>query len=130
MKKLHQSGKEGTQIKKALSLVLLLAVVFSVSAQAAGPERIIRMTPSISFSGTTATCSVDVRGNTATDRISFVAKLWHGNTCLNTWTASGTGHATLNKTQSVTRGQTYKLTVDATINGEAQPTKSVTKTCP
>lgn len=117
-------------MKKVLSLVLLLAVVFSVSAQAAGPERIIRRDADISFSGTTATCTVDIRGNTTSDRITFVAKLWHGGTCLNTWTVSGTGRATLNKTQSVTRGETYKLTVDTTVNGVVQPFKSVTKTCP
>lgn len=117
-------------MKKVLSLVLLLAIVFSVSAQAAGPERIIRMTPSISFSGTTATCSADIRGNTASDTISCVVKLWRGNTCLNTWTASGTGRVTLERTRSVTRGETYKLTVDATVNGVAQPTKSVSRTCP
>ena len=86
--------------------------------------------PKLSFSGTTATCSVIIRsGASSTDKISVTAKLWNGRTCLKTWTASGTGRVSLSKTATVSKGKTYKLTVDYTVNGVKQPQKSVTRTC-
>lgn len=34
------------------------------------------------------------------------------------------------KNATVSKGKTYKLTVDYTVNGVKQPQKSVTRTCP
>lgn len=115
---------------KVLSLVLLFAVVLSVPVFAAGPERMPRVQANISFSGTSATCTASARADNARDSVVLVAKLWHGNTCLSVWTATGTQSAQLQKTKSVTRGETYKLTLDVTINGVSQPTRTVTRTCP
>lgn len=89
----------------------------------------VRIIPSITFDGTTATCKVIARGENASDAVTVTAKLWQGNTCLKTWTASGTRNVTLSKTATVQKGKTYKLTADVTINGVKQTMKSVTGTC-
>ena len=115
--------------KRVLALTLVLAFVLGLTVQAA-PLRAPRLYMNLTFSGTTATCSASVRADNATDTISMTVKLWQGATCLKTWTASGTGSASLSKTATVTRGKTYKLTVNATINGVAKPQQSVTRTCP
>ena len=107
--------------KRVLALSLVLAVMMGIAAQAA-PARAPRLYPSLTFSGTTATCIASVRGDNV--------KLWKGASCLKTWTSSGTGSVSLSKTATVTSGKTYKLTVNATINGVAQPQQSITRTCP
>ena len=115
--------------KRVMALTLVLVMLLGVTAQAAGPAKKPVASPSITFSGTTATCSVMVRGDKSTDKVVMTAKLWNGSTCLKTWTASGTQRANLNKTATVSKGKTYQLTVDYTINGVKQPQKSTTKTC-
>ena len=115
--------------KRVLALTLVLALVLGFTVQAA-PLRAPRLYPNLTFSGTTATCTESVRADNATDAVSMTVKLWQGASCLKTWTASGTGSASLSKTATVTKGKTYKLTVDAKINGVAQPQQSITRTCP
>ena len=114
--------------KQILALSLILVMLMGIAAQATGPMQAPAAAPKLSFSGTTATCSVIIRsGASSTDKISV--KLWNGRTCLKTWTASGTGRVSLSKTATVSKGKTYKLTVDYTVNGVKQPQKSVTRTC-
>lgn len=52
-----------------LTLLLLLALMLPITAQAA--PRYPKVVPSISFSGTTATCKVTVRGDSTSDGISL-----------------------------------------------------------
>ena len=115
--------------KRVFALFLILALVLGITAQAA-ETWVLRTEPSISFSGTTATCKVTVRGDKASDAISLTAKLWQGNTCLKTWTASGTGLVTLSKPATVEKGKPYKLTADVTLNGVKQTMRYTTETCP
>ena len=110
-----------------LTLLLLLALMLPITAQAA--PRSSSAKPSLSFSGTTATCKVTVYGTGTKDSISLTAKLWKGSECIATWTASGTGTLKVSKTKTVEKGSTYKLTADATVNGTKLPTASVTGTC-
>lgn len=91
-----------------MSLVLLFTL--ALTAQAA-PMRAPGVDKSLSFSGTTATCKATVYGDNSTDTVSLTVKLWQGTTCLKTWSASGTGYTKVNKTATVTRGKTYKMTV-------------------
>ena len=69
------------------------------------------------------------RPGRSSDTLSATAKLWTGKTCLKTWTIKGTGKIQTTKTATVSKGKTYKLTVDYTVNGVKQPQKSVTRTC-
>ena len=117
-------------MKKHIGFVMLLiALLIPVSAQAATPRR-PKVLPYINFSGTTATCSVSVNGDSTKDTISLTAKLYDGSTCIATWTDSGTCNLNFSKTKTVQSGKTYKLTADFTINGTSLGTTSATGTCP
>jgi len=113
--------------KRFAALSLALVLMLAITAQAA--TFATSVVPEISFSGTTATCTVTARGNTG-DSISIRAKLWQGSTCLKDWQTSGTGRVVLERTASVESGKTYRLTADVTIDGVKQTTKSVSGTCP
>lgn len=116
-------------MKKTLfAAFFLLMLVFPFSAQAT--QRSAMVKPNITFSGTTATCSVSVIGNSAKDSISLTVKLYSGNACIATWTDSGSGNLNFSRTKTVQKGSTYKLTADVSINGTALSTASTTGTCP
>lgn len=115
--------------KRVLALCLILVFALGITAQAAEVLS-VRTVPKITFDGTTATCTVNVRGDKTTDTISLTAKLYQGSTCVKTWNTSGTGVVLLSKPATVEKGTTYKLTADVTINGVKQATKSTTATCP
>ena len=72
------------------------------------------------------TCSALIVGNAEDDEIEIVVKLWNGSSCIATWKDSGTGYVNFSKNKTVTENKEYKLTVDATINGKAQPRASIT----
>lgn len=115
--------------KFALIMALLLVLLIPVSA-AASVARTPQSFPSLSFNGTTANCSLTIWTNDSSASINATVQLWQGNTCLQTWYASGTGRLTFSETQSVTSGVQYKLTVSATVNGSSLSVPTVTKTCP
>lgn len=119
----------GEKMKKiALLLAIVLILSTPLSAHAAEP-RMLSIYPGISFSGTTAECSLAVTGDYADDEIDVVIKLWRGSTCLRTWYASGEGYVFWEDTATVTKGQTYKLTVDVTVNDVLKPRVSTSGTC-
>lgn len=115
--------------KFALIMALLLVLLIPVSA-AASVARTPQSFPSLSFNGTTANCSLTILTNDSSASINATVQLWQGNTCLQTWYASGTGRLTFSGTQSVTSGLQYTLTVSATVNGSSLSVPTVTKTCP
>lgn len=114
--------------KIALLLAIVLILSTPLSVHAAEP-RMLSIYPGISFSGTTAECSLAVTGDYADDEIDVVIKLWRGSTCLRTWYASGEGYVFWEDTATVTKGQTYKLTVDVTVNDVLKPRVSTSGTC-
>lgn len=65
--------------KRIIPLILLLAMLLSLSAYAASP-RVMTILPAISFDGTTANCRVSVSADRSTDQISAVIQLWNGST--------------------------------------------------
>lgn len=115
-------------MKKAIPLLLFLALLFAqpVYAEAASP-RIATIWPSMAFNGSTAQCSVSVTADHTSDNIKIVVKLWRNNQCIKTWEDSGTGYLIVNKTTTVSKGYTYTLTADVTLDGVIQPTVSVSK---
>lgn len=114
--------------KWAFIMALILILGSSFSSFAASP-RIISVVPKLTFSGTTANCSATVIANSSSDDISITVKLWQGTKCLKTWNDSADGYLSFKGTTSVTKGKTYKLTVDATINGVKQSTATVSAKC-
>lgn len=116
--------------RQLLAVSLVLVMLLGIAAQASGPMKAPIAKPTLAFNGTTATCTAYVRGNSATDTVAATVKLWTGSTCLRTWTARAKTSVKIEETATVSRGKTYKLTVDYTVNGVKQPQKSVTRTCP
>ena len=114
--------------KRVLALTLALVFVLGISAQAVQP-RYAQITPSISFTGTTAKCTVSVRASNDTDKIAITAKLYRGGTLLATWTKSGTGSVTLSEKTTVTKNFSYTLESNVTSNGVKQSVSPVTKAC-
>ena len=114
--------------KRILPFILLVAMLLSTPAFAASP-RIITIRPAISFSGTTANCRVTVSGNHGTDQIEAVVILWDGSKVVEDWYPTGTGSLLFSNTTTVTKGKTYELTVDVTINGLEYDTVSISGTC-
>ena len=104
--------------KRVMAVVTVLCMIVSlmtVYASEAEPQS-IRTTASISITGSNVTCTGIVLGN-AKDPISAEMKLWRDNTCIAIWSAKGTGNLNIVKTKSVTKGHTYKFTVDANVAG-------------
>lgn len=114
--------------KRWFILILIVTVLLVVPAQAT-TSRIMQLTPTLTFDGTTANCAFTVSGNTPMDDISIVLKLWRGNTCLATWEDSGIGYVHMSETETVAKGYLYQLTADVTINGKDQPQVSVSARC-
>ncbi len=119
--------------KMALFLALILILSVPTTVYAAVPEEIspfaLKIMPSLNFEGNTAHCTATVIGDNMNDSISVTMKLWKGNVCCATWTASGSGYLQINRTKNITAGLEYRLTVDIKINGSAKPTVSVTGKC-
>lgn len=113
--------------KRILPILFIFLMVFSSTAYAASP-RVAPVVPGISFNGTTATCTVYIYAEQMTDDIDAVIKLWQGSRCIKTWEESSVGDLAFSGVASVTKGNTYKLTVDVTLAGEALPRFSIEKT--
>ena len=115
--------------KRMIPMAVLFMFMLSISAQAV-QLRAIRSTPSLTFSGTTATCSVDCKSGNSTDRLSVTLTLWQGSTWVDSWTSSGTGRVLISEQCTAKSGKDYKLVLSYTVNGQAQSSVSVTGTCP
>ena len=110
-------------MKKQL-LALILAMLLSIPSFAIESRSQI---PTLTFSGTTATCQGIVSSSGA--RIEAELTLWHGNTIVDSWSKSGNNYVLINETCRVSDGETYTLTLTGTINGVEFTETSVTRTC-
>ena len=121
--------KEVIPLKKHF-FPIMCAFLELLSSTAHAATRAAAVVPRISFNGTTASCTVFVAADRPTDDIEAVIKLWQGSKCIETWEASSVGDLAFSGTATVSRGKTYQLTVDVTLEGKAQPRFSVEGTCP
>lgn len=112
--------------KRILSLIFLLSMLFVVSAQAVA-SRSDKIMPSLSFNGNLATCSVVVRAGEADDDIFIEADLLEDGDSYRHWTGSGTGSLNFSRVATVTKGHTYTLEVDVTIDGETFSLRPISK---
>lgn len=95
----------------------------------AAAPRVALVRPTISFSGTTATCQAKVYANTGESITADIA-LYEGGSCIESWTATGKGTLIFTDTATVKSGKTYTLSVDAVVAGVAMDTAQTSKTCP
>lgn len=116
--------------KRIFTLAVLMMLALSVTVCAA-EAREIAPRPALTFSGTTATCTVSIRADSTSAKISATVKLWDGGTCLKTWTDSDTGVLSFSETHSkdIKSGKSYKMTVDYTIAGKSYPQLSASAVC-
>ena len=112
--------------KIALLLALVILVSTPLSAQAVTP-RTLSIRPGISYEGNIATCTARIVGNSTSEYLKATIKFWHGNTCIKTWQETGYGYIFFSGTAAATKGNSYTLTVDLTVNGVAQDTVSFSK---
>lgn len=116
-------------MKRATAILLAVIIVLTIPTTAFAATTALEILPDLVFNGTTATCEVTVLGDNTTDYIEVTMKLWRGSTCLNTWTDDGYGYVFMSKSANVTKGQTYKLTIDVIFNGVAKPRITIDGTC-
>ncbi len=118
--------------KCRLFLALLLLISLSVPAYATETvePRAYAANPTLSFEGTTAICYVNCRSDNTSDRISATLTLYHGNTIVDSWSASGGFRVPVSGECEVESGETYVLELTWTVNGSSRVGGSVTKTCP
>lgn len=98
-----------------------------ITAYAAGPRR-ISGSPSLSFSGTTATCKLSVISAGST--IDCTLTLYEGDTIIQSWSGSNTGYLLLSGSTTVQHGHTYTLSGSGSVNGSPITISPVTRTCP
>lgn len=84
----------------------------------------------LSFSGTTAYCSVVCNGDNGTDSISATLTLYQGSTQIDSWSDSGSFSVPVSGSCNVTSGLTYRLKLSWSVNGVSQPDVEVSNTCP
>jgi len=115
--------------KKVIAFLVLFALVLTVPGYAVQPR-----TPfhdaDITFEGNQACCEVRIMGTSLTEDISATIKLWEKSQCIQTWHENDVGYLEFHGRKTVTPKETYKLTVNYTINGISQPQLSASNTCP
>jgi len=107
-------------------MLICLSISFSISAYAT--SRAVPISPSLSFSGTTANCSVRIIE--AGKQIDVNLELWNGNTLIDSWPGSGSSYVIISGSCGVDSGKTYSLKVSGTIGNSIVNETLVTKTCP
>lgn len=118
-------------MRKRILMLLIVTVLFAsmpIHALANSP-RGLAIIPNLTFSGTTANCSLNVVGDNMTDIIEAEIKLWDGSRCLRTWTVSSTGYLVFGDTYSVSRNREYTLTATVEVNDVLQDTCVMSRRC-
>lgn len=116
--------KTSNTVLVSIFMALLLATpTYAALARGAGTS------PTLSFTGTTANCSVVIFNGSDTANIKAVISLKKGDDCIRSWEKSAIGYLYFFDTVSVARGHTYTLSVDATVDGKTFPITPVSNTC-
>ena len=116
-------------MKKRIVSVFLVAAILSalVATAAAAQSRAADYTPSLTFDGTTANCTISIMA--IGKPITATLELWQGSTRVAKWSDSATSRLIIDEDCTVTKGQTYTLKVSGTINGVSFTGTPVTGTC-
>lgn len=115
--------------KRILPIILVVIMAVSLCAPAFATTKAARATPSLSFSGTTANCSVTITD--AGKQISATLQLWYNDMLVNAWSGSGTSYVAITGTHtSCVSGGVYTLKLVGTIGGVSITSNPIVKTCP
>ena len=113
--------------KRIVPLFIVLVMVLSISANAAIEPKANIIRPTLSFSGTTAKCTVLVTSPGKDIRVTM--SLWRNTTLIDSWSGSGTTVVSVQGTASVVKGVAYTLKVTGTVNGDPISVVPLTRTC-
>ena len=118
-------------MRKLIAVMSVFLIVFTMSFRVnAASDSYVTVIPGLSFSGTTATCSLKVYASYSTDSIVASVTLKHGNSTVKQWTnLTANGYLNFSDTANVSHGETYTLQVTLEINGVSYPVSDITKTC-
>lgn len=114
-------------MKRYLTIIAAVALVLSISCYAVS-SRAVDVYPTLTFSGTQATCKATIMGQSSTDRIVATMYLYRGSTLIDSWGASGTGVLRMEESATVSRNKTYTLTVNYSVNGITQNPVTISRT--
>lgn len=117
--------------RRTFFLALILVVVMQVPAHALS-ERVQVFIPTLSFTGTTAHCSIYVPCSNSSDQVSVDLTLLRGQEIIASWSAASTSdrqYAAIDEKATVAKGQTYTLVADVYINGQIVASAPTSGTC-
>lgn len=114
--------------RAALAVLMVFVLVAGITVQAAEP-RAASSTLSLSFDGSTAVCTAYCKGGSTSDNVEATVTLYQGTTYVDSWSNSGKYAVSISEECHVTRGKSYTLKLNYSINGVEQPEKTVSKTC-
>lgn len=112
-------------LRKCVALCVCILLLGSLSVNAIEIQSYM-VSPSLSFTGTTANCKVTVNG--MGKPIAVTMQLWCGDEIISSWTKSGTSSVTISESCQVTRGAVYQLRISGTV-GNTAISGSKTGTC-
>ena len=113
-------------MKKLIPITLALVLLFTVTVSAA--TMVANTDVTLSFSGTTASCSGTVRD--AGKYINATLTLYQGGMQVASWPVTGSSSASNSGTANCVSGLSYTLVLSGTSGGVSFVPASVTKTCP
>ena len=113
--------------RRLVSVVLVVAIVLSLCMPTFAAIQMVTVSPSLTFTGTTANCSAAI---TANGYISATLELYCDGSPVDSWYASGYYYVNPGGSTTVAHGKTYTLQVSGTAEGVALNPTPVTKTCP
>ena len=115
--------------KRIFAFSALVILVLAISAQAIEPRESLQR-PRLTFSGTTAFCSVNCLGDKDSDQVEATLTLYQGTTYVDSWSNSGAGPILVSGNCTVKSGTSYRLVLTWSINGSAKSPVTVAGTCP
>lgn len=117
--------KDVMKMRRVIAFIIAFVFLFSTVAFAATTAV---GKPSLTFSGTTANCSITV--TQSGEPISVTLELYQGSTLIDSWSKSGSSRVKVSGSATVSSGLSYRLEAHGTINGVPFTATPVTKTCP
>ena len=114
--------------KRLVSLCLIIALAVAMCVPAYATMRAASISPSLSFSGTTANCRVNIMD--AGKNINATMSLWDGDALVDSWSGNGSTLVSITGSCNVVSGRTYTLTVEGTIGNVPFAATPVSRRCP
>lgn len=115
--------------RKIICMALIFVLVFTAFAFAdSNEEKGVKASSKLTFSSGSAICKTEI--TYAGQTIKATMKLYKGSVLIGTWSDQATGSLNMTGSRTAVSGQTYTLTVTASVNGSPISVPPITKTAP